>query len=76
MRPTTGAALEQRRRTQKEAGAMAKNDELKISVVGTSELTAELGRDAVTEISSELRHLLADDRSCAGAMRGASTRTS
>jgi len=39
---------------------MAKNDELKISVVGTSEPTAELGRDAVTEISSELRYLLAD----------------
>jgi len=33
---------------------------LEISVKGGSEPTADLGRDGVVEISSSLRHLLAD----------------
>jgi len=39
---------------------MAKKEEMRISVVGPSELAAELGNEAVAEISRELRHLLAD----------------
>jgi len=39
---------------------MGKKEEMQISVVGPSEVTADLGRAAVTDICNELRHLLAD----------------
>jgi starvation-inducible DNA-binding protein len=39
---------------------MRKSEELKISVVGSTEPAADLGSEAVAEISRELRHLLAD----------------